>query len=70
MTPDSKTATVRTIDRINLRLSGETFDNVDEARCARPGKVSRNTWISEAIEEKLARDRASSGQGRGCLDHA
>lgn len=58
MIPDSNTATVRTLDRINLRLPGETFDAIDAARQARPGNISRNTWITEAIEEKLARDRA------------
>ena len=27
---------------------------------ARPGNISRNTWITEAIEEKLARERAAN----------
>ncbi len=70
MIPDSKMATVRTLDRINLRLPGETFDAIDASRGARPGNVSRNTWITEAVEEKLARDRAESGQGKGGADHA
>lgn len=70
MIPDSKTATVRTLDRINLRLAGETFDAIDAARGIRPGNISRNTWITEAVEEKLARDRAESGQGKGGADHA
>jgi len=47
---------VADLDRINLRLSGETFQAIDVARAARPGRISRNTWIAEAIEEKLARD--------------
>lgn len=51
-------AAVTTLDRINLRLSGETFEAIDAARIKRPGRVSRNTWIAEAIEEKLARDAA------------
>lgn len=59
MDSDSKTATVRSLDRINLRLAGDTFAQIDQACVARPGNVSRNTWIAEAIEEKLARDRAS-----------
>lgn len=63
-------ATVRTLDRINLRLPGETFEAIDEVRGVRPGNVSRNTWITEAVEEKLARDRAASGQGQGGKDHA
>lgn len=47
---------VSTLDRINLRLAPETFRAVDTARSRRAGNVSRNTWIAEAIEEKLARD--------------
>ncbi len=69
MLADSKTATVRTLDRINLRLAGETFEAIDSSRQARPGNVSRNTWIAEAIDEKLARDRAAGLKGTGS-DHA
>lgn len=53
--------TVSTLDRINLRLSSETFRAVDEARGRRAGNVSRNTWIAEAIEEKLARETNKPG---------
>ncbi|CAN7634312.1 hypothetical protein LJR225_004899 [Phenylobacterium sp. LjRoot225] len=60
MTDDSKGSAVRGLDRINLRLPGETFEAIDAARADRPGAVSRNTWITEAIEEKLARE-ASNG---------
>ena len=60
MTDDSKGSAVRGLDRINLRLPGETFEAIDAARADRPGAVSRNTWITEAIEEKLARE-ASKG---------
>ncbi len=70
MIPDSKTATIRALDRINLRLPGETFDAIDAARAIRPGTISRNTWITEAIEEKLARDRAETAQGKDDADHA
>ena len=58
MDSDSKTATVRSLDRINRRLAGDTFAEIDAACAARPGNVSRNTWIAEAIEEKLSRERA------------
>lgn len=54
MDPDSKTATVRSLDRINLRLAAETFASIDVACAARAGNVSRNTWIAEAVQEKLA----------------
>jgi hypothetical protein len=56
MIADSKADAVRTLDRINLRLAPETFD-----------ASSRKTWITEAVEEKLARERAlgmSSDQDR------
>lgn len=42
-------------DRINLRLSQDILALIDDARSHRPGKVSRNTWIMEAISEKLGR---------------
>lgn len=64
MPADSKPAPVRDLDRLNLRLAARTFSDIDSARAERPGSVSRNTWITEAIEEKLARDRRSASQGR------
>lgn len=45
-----------TKDRINLRLAPELCAAIDEARDRRPGAISRNTWITEAIQEKLARE--------------
>jgi hypothetical protein len=65
---DSKSATFRSLDRINLRLAGQTFGAIDAACAARPGNVSRNTWIAEAIEEKLARERAAptANDGERC----
>ena len=56
MTDSLKPNTIRGLDRINLRLSPAMFDAIDDARSLRPGNVSRNTWIAEAIKEKLARD--------------
>jgi hypothetical protein len=41
--------------RQNLRLNPDMWTAIDVARLHRPGSVSRNTWISEAIVEKLAR---------------
>lgn len=54
MTDSSNTAVG--LDRINLRLLPETFAAIDRARAVRPGHVSRNTWLTEAVEEKLARE--------------
>ena len=62
MGSDSKTATVRSLDRINLRLAAETFAAIDAACAARPGNVSRNPWIAEAVQEKLARGPAAAAQ--------
>lgn len=55
---DSSNAPVG-LDRINLRLLSETFVAIDQARAIRPGHVSRNTWLTEAVEEKLARELAN-----------
>ena len=64
MIADSKSASVRSLDRINLRLPAEMFEAIDGSRLARPGAVSRTTWITEAIEEKLARERAALSRER------
>jgi hypothetical protein len=58
MSNPPKLLTIRELDRINLRLLPETFQAIDNSRNARPGRLSRNTWIAEAIEEKLSRDAA------------
>jgi len=64
----SKPATVRDLDRINLRLSAVAFAAIDAARAGRLGNVSRNTWITEAIAEKLAREiGANDRHGKGRL---
>ena len=59
---DSLKIPVSTLDRINLRLSPETFRAIDAARERRAGNVSRNTWIAEAIEEKLAEEATQAFQ--------
>lgn len=42
--------------RGNLRLPREIHDAILERCSARPGAVSLNTWITEAIVEQLAKD--------------
>ena len=65
------TKAAKTLDRINLRLTPEVFSLVDRARAKRHGSVSRNTWIAEAIQEKLSRElgdgagREENAYGRG-----
>jgi len=65
MVPDSQPDTVRSLDRINLRLAAETFAAIDDACEARPGNVSRNTWIAEAVQEKLAREPVATASHPG-----
>jgi len=54
LTPKSSTA--GTVDRQSLRLPHDMFEAIDSARARRIGSVSRNTWITEAIQEKLNRE--------------
>lgn len=61
----AKPTTVRELDRINLRLTAETFERIDSARGRRNGNVSRNTWITEAIAEKLARETGANDRLEG-----
>jgi len=49
-----------TLDRVNLRLTAETFAAIDRARLGRPGHISRNTWLTEAVQEKLAREASNA----------
>lgn len=50
--------------RQSLRLAPEVWTAIDVARSARAGNVSRNTWITEAILEKIARERAERDMSR------
>ncbi len=43
--------------RLNLRLPEVTWNDIDALRQSLPGKVSRNTWIAMAIQEKIVRDK-------------
>jgi hypothetical protein len=53
------TATAKKDDRSrqSVRLYPEIWEAIDLLRTKRPGVVSRNTWIAEAILEKLAREQ-------------
>jgi hypothetical protein len=63
MSSDSKST--EGLDRINLRLPKTLFNAIDAARARRAGRVSRNTWIAEAVQEKLAREGAADDQNTG-----
>lgn len=57
-----KLAVTRTLERLNVRLHQETLEAIDSSRACRVGSVSRNTWIAEAIQEKLDRDINTNDQ--------
>jgi hypothetical protein len=67
MAPMSKN--IKDLDRTSLRLSAETFALIDKARARRVGNVSRNTWIAEAIQEKLTRELAEAMRKEGSHAH-
>ena len=50
--------------RQSLRLAAEIAQAVDAARMRRAGNVSRNTWITEAILEKLRASRTTARPNR------
>ena len=56
------------LERFTVRLPAEMVEAIDAECSHRAGNVSRNTWITEAVQEKLARNRApsrSTGAGEG-----
>jgi len=42
--------------RVNIRLDSSVWHQIDLQRSERAGFISRNTWIEEAVKEKLAKD--------------
>lgn len=54
MTQPARTSSDRSC--ATLRLDQGIGARIDRARIRRPGNISRNTWITEAILEKLERD--------------
>jgi hypothetical protein len=65
MIADSMESTVRSLNGMNLRPPAATFEAIDASRSAWSDSVSRNTWITETVEEKLARDRLGRAHGEG-----
>lgn len=60
MTQSARAATDRSC--ATLRLDPDVGARIDRARIRRPGNISRNTWITEAILEKLARDETGGDE--------
>jgi hypothetical protein len=46
--------------RQSLRLDPQVWEKIDRERGKRAGSVSRNTWITEAILEKLTREQTNA----------
>jgi hypothetical protein len=59
------------LSRQNLRLKNSIWKAIDDSCAVRAGAVSRNTWITEAIVEKLNKDadKATGFPKRG-VNHA
>lgn len=53
--------------RFTLRLSPDLFAVIDAECARRVGKVSRNTWIAEAIQEKLDRSNTNTSANGGII---
>lgn len=60
MKAERKDSRSSALERINLRLSPEVLQSIDAECSRRAGSVSRNTWISEAVKERLERLASSS----------
>ena len=50
--------------RQSLRLDPKIWTAIDTARLHCAGSISRNTWITEAIAEKLARQQNNGAPRR------
>jgi hypothetical protein len=50
--------------RQSLRLEAGIWAAIDQARARRPGNISRTTWITEAIMERL------QAESQAALDRA
>jgi hypothetical protein len=46
---------------LTIRVPVELREQIDAALAKRPIKIPRNTWVLEAVLEKLARDQQKGG---------
>lgn len=46
--------------RVNLRLPSDWLKQIDDLLEARPVKISRHTWLLEAVIEKLNEDKKAN----------
>ena len=47
---------------LNLRLPMRVWKQIDTRRKQRAGSVSRNTWIAEAVEDKIEQEASASAK--------
>lgn len=50
--------------RQSLRLDESIWQAIDESCAKRPSNISRDTWIAEAIRDRLAQERANVENAR------
>jgi hypothetical protein len=53
------------VTALTVRVPRALVSDIDHERNARPVRVPRNTWILEAVVEKLNRERQSQANGVG-----
>jgi predicted HicB family RNase H-like nuclease len=54
----------KTTKRLSLRLPSQLSKSIDMLRKRKPGTVSLNNWILEAVAEKVSRDEQHINQGK------
>ena len=69
MNSDLKHSVARPLERLNVRLPQEALEAIDRSRASRAGNISRNTWITEAIQEKLGREQNERAPKGGHQTH-
>lgn len=69
MTRAASKGTRTRLERFTVRLPPEMLGAIDIARARRVGNVSRNTWITEAVQEKLTRGDTTTPSTDGGEQH-